>query len=340
MRHVALVLLLFVASCGGDEPAALPACMLRAGEEVNGDFATFEKGDEGRGYVTYNDGLVLGVPRRPLRIVSTAPGITETVAHLDGLKHLVGVTPYCNHPEGVEDIAQVTVMPINVEAILALEPDLVIADRTLHRSSVDALRRRFEGRLLLLETSRSLAHYKRSVAMLTMVLHDDPVALTTSSNRPIDRGRRLVGKIGLVRELIAGRLRRETYADPHKPLPRVLIVSQWEPLYVEGPDTLMGDLVRMCGCVNVACDLDHPSNTFNEELVLVRKPDVILHREASVPERLRKRWASVPAFQQGRVASVAGDAFSRGGPRLVDALRVLHDALAGERPMSALGDVK
>lgn len=335
-RGALLALLLLLAACGGEEAAAPLACLGHVGEDVDGAFATFGAGEDGRARVSYEDGVVLEVPRRPGRIVSTAPGITETVAYLGGLERLVGVTPWCNHPLGVERIAEVTVIPMNVEAVLALEPDLIVADRTLHRSSVDALRRRFEGRLLLLETSRSLAHYETSVALLAFVLHDDSVATPPSSSRPIDRGRRLVGELASVRRRIARAQSRATSAGPRKPPLRVLIVAQWDPLYVEGPGTLMHDLIRICGCVNVACDLDQASGTFSEELVLSRRPDVILYRDGPPPARLRARWGGIPAVRHARLGSVAADAFSRGGPRLVGALGTLHAALAGEVPLGVL----
>ena len=68
------------------------------------------------------------VDEAPARIVSLAPSLTETLFALGAGDRLVGVTDYCDHPPEVSRIARVGgfVNP-NLEAIIALRPDLVLA---------------------------------------------------------------------------------------------------------------------------------------------------------------------------------------------------------------------
>jgi ABC-type Fe3+-hydroxamate transport system substrate-binding protein len=80
------------------------------------------------------------VPAEVRRVVSLVPSLTETVA-LDAAELLVGVTDWCAHPEDL-DVARVggTKNP-DVPAIVALAPDLVLANREENRESdLDALR--------------------------------------------------------------------------------------------------------------------------------------------------------------------------------------------------------
>ena len=75
------------------------------------------------------------LPRPPSRIVSLVPSITETLFELGLGPEIVGVTDYCVHPQsGVRAKARVggTKNP-RLDAIVALEPDLVIANREENR---------------------------------------------------------------------------------------------------------------------------------------------------------------------------------------------------------------
>jgi ABC-type Fe3+-hydroxamate transport system substrate-binding protein len=71
------------------------------------------------------------VQQPPKRVISLVPSITESFFDLGLSAALVGITDFCVHPqEGVRGLTRVggTKEP-NVEAILALSPDLVIANK-------------------------------------------------------------------------------------------------------------------------------------------------------------------------------------------------------------------
>src|SRR5882762_6352958 len=81
--------------------------------------------------------LLACVCAQPRRIVSTAPSITETLFALGLGDRVVGVTNYCHYPAAATKITKIgTYMQPNVEAILALKPDLVIMQKTaIHSKS-------------------------------------------------------------------------------------------------------------------------------------------------------------------------------------------------------------
>ena len=69
------------------------------------------------------------VNAKPKRVVSVSPACTELIYSLGVEDTLVGRTNYCNYPEAAQSIE--TIGDINapdVEKIISLEPDLVIAD--------------------------------------------------------------------------------------------------------------------------------------------------------------------------------------------------------------------
>src|SRR5579872_7211579 len=83
---------------------------------------------------TDETGRHIAVPLRVRRIVSLAPNLTETVYALGLQDHLVGDTIYCDYPPEARSKPHVgaTLNP-SLEAILALNPDLVLATTTINR---------------------------------------------------------------------------------------------------------------------------------------------------------------------------------------------------------------
>ena len=78
--------------------------------------------------VTDDQGVTLTLPKAPQRIVSLLPSLTETVCALGQCQRLVGVDRYSNFPESVKKLPQVGGgMDPNIEAIVALHPDVVLA---------------------------------------------------------------------------------------------------------------------------------------------------------------------------------------------------------------------
>src|SRR5690606_5183911 len=77
--------------------------------------------------ITDDRGRILHLDAPPQRVVSLLPSLTESVCALQQCHRLVGVDRYSNWPEQVRGLPQVGggIDP-NVEAIVALRPDLVL----------------------------------------------------------------------------------------------------------------------------------------------------------------------------------------------------------------------
>ncbi len=72
-----------------------------------------------------------------MRIVSTAPSITEMLYALGLGDRVVGVTTFCHYPPEAARKPKIgNYLRPDVEAILALRPDLVIAERSMIRQAV------------------------------------------------------------------------------------------------------------------------------------------------------------------------------------------------------------
>lgn len=254
-------------------------------------------------------GREVRVPDRPGRVVSLAPSLTEIVYALGAEAQLVGVTTYCDYPPEATQKPKVGGMTTpNLEAILALGPDLVLAttegDREQDVRDLERL-----GLPVYVVRPTSFATVLESVLRVGEIL-----------GRP-DRARQLVE--GMRREVEA--IARTTRPLPH---PRVLYVLWGDPLIVPGRDTIMTDLIRLAGGVSVTGQEALPYPRFSLEEVVARNPEVIVlaqHGSASVDERL-ERWRHLrllSAVRQGRIYGIDGNLIHRPGPRIVEGLRTL-----------------
>ena len=73
-------------------------------------------------------GLEVTLTKKPERIVSAAPSNTEIIFALGLEERLVGRSDFCNYPPDAERIESIGVMtPLNLEKIISLEPDLILA---------------------------------------------------------------------------------------------------------------------------------------------------------------------------------------------------------------------
>lgn len=259
-------------------------------------------------------GDTLRAPARPpQRIVSLNPTTTEIVFAIGAGPRLVGRSQWGSWPDSALRVPALgpAVQP-NVEAVLAVHPDLVL----LYASAADqpaAARFRDAGIPIAALRIDRIAEFRRATRDLGMLLGDSARAATVvdSVDRTLDGVRR---------------------ATRHLSRPAVLVVTWENPVIVIGGGSFMSELIDIAGGRNVYGDLPAPSPTVSLEDVVARAPDIVL---ASPEGRARiladPLWQAVPAVRRGRV--VAYDTTVVGRPSVVlgeaavSLARVLHPGL-------------
>jgi len=249
----------------------------------------------------------------PRRLISLAPSITEILYFLELGDQVLGVTAFCNYPPEVNQKTRIgTYWEFNLEAILALKPDLVLA--MAHQGEG-------EESLIVLRHWK-IPHYLGRADTLPELF------------RLIADIARLTGQEEVARRklpLLEARARRVEDRIRDLARPRVLLEIDEEPLITVGRSSIQGDLIQRAGGANIAGDIDQRYPVFNLEEVLKAQPQVILFtgmaNSASLPRRMNfwRRWTMLPAVKAGRLLWVDPDLVDRPGPRLVDGLELLAD---------------
>jgi iron complex transport system substrate-binding protein len=273
--------------------------------------------------------LLLGRPtathssdRAPSRVISLIPAVTEMLFAVGAGSQVVAVSSFDRYPPDVDALPRVgALIDPDVERILSLHPDLVVVYATqtnlreqLERAKVPVYVYSHAALADILSTIRSVGarvgHEKAAVDLATS----------------IDR------RIAAVRTRVAG-----------LPRPRTLIVFDREAgtlrgIYASGGFGFIHDMVTAAGADNVFADVKQQAVQATTELILARRPDVVLElRGDPVSADTRQReigvWqslASVPAVRTGRVYFLADQSTVVPGPRVAQAVELIARTLHPE----------
>jgi iron complex transport system substrate-binding protein len=256
----------------------------------------------------------------PRRLVSLAPSITEILYFLELGQQVAGVTAYCNFPLEVREKPRIgTYWEFNLEAILALKPDLALgmAHQGEGEAAYEILRQ--WGVPLYLAKADTLPELFQQIQTIARLTGAEEAAR---------------------RKLPALQARAQRIEDAVKGLsrPRVFLQIDQDPLITVGRLSIHNDLIQRAGGTNIAGDIDQRYPVFSMEEVLRTQPEIILFTgmvgEKVLPARVAfwRPWAMLPAVKNQRLTWVDPDPIDRPGPRLVDGLEVLarffHPGLA------------
>ncbi len=258
-------------------------------------------------------GRTVVIPKEPQRIVSCSPAGTEVLYALGLGDRVVGVTNWCNYPEEAKKKPKIgDIAPVNIEKILSLRPDLVVAHELNGKEAVENL------------TSLGLP-----VLALRPTGFPDIVAaveLVGRATGTADQARAIALKL----DATLAEVKRRGEALRGRNL-KVFIMLGWDPVWTAGPGSYLDEAVTLAGGVNIAHDLNAAWAQMDLETIIKRNPDVIIADVDPAKVLADAAWSSVAAVQKKQVFHVVGDEYYRPGPRLIEALRDLVDLLERSR---------
>jgi iron complex transport system substrate-binding protein len=253
-------------------------------------------------------GVRVELPRPPQRVVTVLPSLTESVCALGACDRLVGVDRYSNWPASVRALPQVGggIDP-NVEAIVALKPDVVL----LARSSRVTERLEALGLKVIVLEPKNHADVRRVLDAIARVLGTGDASAVW---RAID------ASVAAAAQSLPERVKRT----------RVYFEVNSAP-YAAGEASFIGETLARLGAGNIVPAALGPFPKLNPEFVVRADPDLIMVGERSA-QGLEQRpgWGRIKAVREGRICRFTAeqsDVLVRPGPRMGEAARLMAGCL-------------
>lgn len=249
-------------------------------------------------------GRDVAVPATVTRVITLAPNLTELVYAAGAESRLVATDDNSDTPAAARELPKVGGMEPNVEKIVALRPDLVIASTEGNQPSLGPALASVDIPLFVVRTDR---------------LDEIAPALVRIGS--------LTGSAGA--EQAAEELRRAIEAQRRKrtKAPRVLFAVWADPLYAGGRNTFIDDLFVLTGGTNSVETNGWPQLSL--ERLIASPPDLVLYPGRTVPRaHLERLFQAQPALlDRVELVPVDDNLFTRPGPRVAEAAAALNGIL-------------
>lgn len=252
-------------------------------------------------------GVAIKLERAPERIVSLAPSNTEILFSLGLGSKIVGVTTACDFPAEAKAIDKVGDYNINIEAVVAKHPDLIVAVADLQMAVIEKLR---QLKLNVVAVNPSTVEEVFSAIQLI----GDVAGRSDAAKARVSE---LRARMAAVEKRAAG--------IPASQRPAVFVEIWNDPLMTCGKGTFVNDLVSGAGGRNIFGAVDGWPQISSESVIAAR-PNVIILTAYNRSEVMgRREWRQVPAIVREQVYEIVPDLLVRPGPRLIDGLEALAD---------------
>ena len=263
-------------------------------------------------------GKQVSIDELPESIVSLAPSITESLFAIGAGDLVVARTDYCDYPEEALDLPTIggfSSSTISAESIIALEPDMVIGGSIYQTEMTDALAT--AGIDAFIFEPNSIEEIIDTLVLLGEITGNPAGAEELVAS--------MQERISAVEDVVA--------AIPEDERVTVFYEVWNEPYMTTTDQTFIGELINLAGGINIFAGLEEDYPSINAEEVIERDPRVILgpsnHSDQLTVEIIAERagWSDLSAVVNERVYIIDGNIVSRAGPRVVDALEDIAQAL-------------
>jgi iron complex transport system substrate-binding protein len=267
--------------------------------------------------LTDDEGTDVTIPAEPRKVVSLTPATTETLFAIGAGHRVVGkVEDLANFPAEAADVPVVaTFAGVDVEQIVALEPDLVVSGGAglTQGAAVEQLRR--AGIPVLVSYPTTIDEGLTSIRTIgtAVGLADDAAALADSIATAIDDLTILAASTDTT--------------------PRVFYeIDVTGGIFTPPTDSIYGEMFELAGSQLISGDANYSISI--EELVAA-DPEVIVLGDGAygvTAEAVAARpgWSGMTAVKDGRIIAVDDTVVTRPGPRIAQGLRALVAAIHPE----------
>ncbi len=245
------------------------------------------------------------------RIVTLAPHTMELVCAAGGCDRIVGKGSHSLYPPTARTIPEIgDNRQIDIERVALLQPDLMVIWRHgISQRTIDQLK--LLGISVFISDPRRLDDIPDSLVRLGKLLNTAPQA-----NAEAKKLRVRLAKM------------KAHYGKRHTV--RVFYQVSDRPLYTLNGQHIVSEAINLCGGINVFAEMTVLAPQISVESVLQANPDVIIHTSVDVESEglaFWRRYSVLKAVQQQRLYSLDPDLLDRPGPRLINGVKNLCEAI-------------
>ena len=254
----------------------------------------------------------------PQRIVSVAPTPTEIIFAVGAGSQVVGVDDYSDYPAEAANLSKVGSYTLNIEAIVALQPDLIVASDLVPRAQLEQLSS--QGIPYVLFADRTIEDVFKTIRLAGVITGhvSEADSLASALSERVDA------------------VKAKTLA-PNVTTPKVYV--EYYPMWTYGPGSFGDDLISIAGGINVAHNASSEYPEVTNEYIIAQNPEVIVYTTGVMSTTTkysivtRPGWENISAVETDHIYSIDDNLLSRYGPRIVDGLEqlaaIIHPELFG-----------
>ncbi|QXB53733.1 cobalamin-binding protein [Aeromonas sp. FDAARGOS 1415] len=262
--------------------------------------------------------LLAATPPAPQRVISLTPHLTELLYDIGAGDRIVATDDASDYPAEVAALPRVAnYRSINLEALLALKPDLVVAWRSAQ--------------------ARMLAPVER---LGIPVFYSEPTDFASLATEMRSLGRLLGVSQKADEQADAYLARLNTLASRYGEPKSVSVFYQlwYPPLTSVNDSTWPGQAIALCGARNIMAQAATPYPQVGLEQVIKANPGLILAggRDPKVLDHWRQ-WPMLDAVKHRRLALINADELHRFTPRALNAVEQICEAIGASAIKSRSG---
>ncbi|GGJ99466.1 putative ABC transporter substrate-binding lipoprotein YvrC [Lentibacillus kapialis] len=312
MKRILSFFLLFVLTLGLLAGCSSDSLDSEQGAENTDDNTEQTEADESAFPLTVTDALdnEMTLDEKPERIVSLIPSNTEIAFALGLGDEIVGVSDHDNYPKEVKEKKKVGGMELNVEVILSLEPDLVLAHASGAHNSKAALKQLRDAgiNVFVVSDAQNIEQTYDSIKQIGHITGTEKKANDITSN---------------MKEEFAALSEKTAEISDDKRQSVFFEVAPAPEIFTAGQNTFFDSLLEVVHAENASKEMDGWVKIDPESIVELN-PDVIITTYGDYEDNPEKQvmsrdgWGDVNAVANEQVFDVNSDLVSRPGPRLVE----------------------
>lgn len=253
-------------------------------------------------------GRTVSIQKYPKRIISLAPSTTEILFAIGAGDLIVGNTEYCDYPDAAKNITKVGgfYQTLNIEAVVGLEPDLVIA---FYGQEQEVLTLEDFGICVIALHPETLNGVILNIRQIGLILNK-----TTEANN-------LADNLELRVENVTGLTSNATLHKPN-------IYTEYYEYWTYGPGSFGNDLILKAGGKNIAAITTTAYPMVTSEFVVGSDPEIIIltagmYAPSKEDVKNRPGWGNISAVKNDKIYYIDGNTIDRPGPRIVNGLEEL-----------------